>query len=179
MVNEFPKPLGLIGVLLIVMGSYTLNIKERHGGYLAPIRALFRETGPRLMLLVAFIWSITSNIDKIGIKNSSPVFWAAAQSAFIAIVLFPIIMKRSKHHIAQVPKNLKSLASIGLFSALSLVSQMTALSFAFVVYVSSIKRTSSIIGVLAGHFIFKESGVKERLTGAIIMVLGVVLIALS
>lgn len=64
-VGEFPSFFGLIGVLLIVLGSYTLNIKQRHEGYLVPFKALLKETGPKLMLLVAFIWSITSNFDKV------------------------------------------------------------------------------------------------------------------
>ena len=46
-------------------------------------------------------------------------------------------------------------------------------------YVIAIKRTSVCFGVIWGHLIFHEKGVKERLTGAIVMVLGVVLIILS
>lgn len=179
MLGEFPSGLGLIGILLIVSGSYLLNIREKQNGYFAPFRALFREKGPRLMLAVAFIWSITSNFDKIGVQNSSPVFWAFAQSLFLAVVLLPLVLYKSKEKFRQIPVNFAKLVPIGLFSALTLVFQMTALSFAFVTYVSSIKRTSSMMSVIFGHFIFKEKGVKERLLGAAIMVLGVVLIALS
>jgi uncharacterized membrane protein len=39
-VGEFPPLLGFIGVVCIVGGSYLLNIKERHGGYLMPFKAL-------------------------------------------------------------------------------------------------------------------------------------------
>ena len=48
-----------------------------------------------------------------------------------------------------------------------------------VAYVIAIKRTSVCFGVLWGHLIFHEKGMKERLTGAVVMVLGVVLIVLS
>src|SRR3990167_6087725 len=88
-VGEFPSFFGLIGVLLIVAGSYTLNIKQRHEGYLAPFKALLKEKGPKLMLLVAFIWSITSIIDKIGVQNSSPIFWVIAINIFITLTLLP------------------------------------------------------------------------------------------
>src|SRR5574341_93981 len=73
-VGEFPNFIGLTGVCLIVAGSYLLNIKERNNGYLAPFRKLLKEKGPKLMLIVALIWSITSNFDKIGVQKSSPVF---------------------------------------------------------------------------------------------------------
>jgi len=73
-VGEFPGIFGIIGIFLIVMGSYLLNIKKKSQGYLAPFKALIAEKGPKLMLVVAFIWSITSNFDKVGILNSSPMF---------------------------------------------------------------------------------------------------------
>lgn len=176
--NEFPSTMGLIGVLLIVSGSYFLNIGERSKGFFAPIKALFVEKGARFMFVVAFIWSITSNLDKIGVKNSSPVFWAFSQTAFIAIVLLPLIIRRSQK-VKEINNNLKALIPIGLFSALLLFFQMTAINLAPVSYVTSLKRTSVLITVLLGYFIFKEKNIKERILGALIMVLGILFITLS
>jgi uncharacterized membrane protein len=59
------------------------------------------------------------------------------------------------------------------------IFQMTAINLTLVSYVISIKRTSVIMSVLFGYFIFKEKGLKERLTGTSIMVIGVLSIALS
>jgi uncharacterized membrane protein len=74
--GQFPTILGVIGVILIVIGSYVLNIKRRNAGYLTPFKAMLEQQGPRLMLYAAFLLSITSSIDKIGVLNSSPLFWA-------------------------------------------------------------------------------------------------------
>lgn len=178
-VGEFPSFSGLIGILLIVAGSYTLNIKQRHEGYLAPFKALLKEKGPKLMLLVAFIWSITSNIDKIGIQNSSAIFWVIATDIFIALIMFPIIIHKSRTNMHHIRTSYKVLLPIGLFSAIASIFQMIAISLTLVAYVISIKRTSAIMSVLFGHLIFKEEGVKERLLGAIIMVIGVLFIVLS
>ena len=178
-VGESPSFFGLIGVLLIVLGSYTLNIKQKHQGYLAPFKALVKEKGPRLMLLVAFIWSITSNFDKIGVQNSSPIFWVISTNIFITLILFPIMLFKSKNIIKQIQTSYKFLIPIGLISSLALIFQMIAINLTLVAYVISIKRTSTIISVLFGYFIFKEKGIKERLLGVIIMVLGVLFITLS
>jgi uncharacterized membrane protein len=70
LVGEYPTLTDIAGVLLIILGSYVLNLKEKQRGYLAPFRAILEQRGPRLMVLVAFIWSITSNFDKIGVLNS-------------------------------------------------------------------------------------------------------------
>lgn len=178
-VGEFPTFFGLVGIILIVMGSYVLNIKKRDNGYLAPFRALIKEKGPKMMLAVAFIWSITANFDKIGVQNSSPLFWAIAINIFLTIALFPIMLHKSGKNVKTIPKNLKALLPIGLFSALGLVFQMIAISLTLVAYVISIKRTSAVMGVLWGYLIFREKGIKERLGGAIIMVVGALAIALS
>lgn len=178
-VGEFPNFFGLIGVLLIVLGSYLLNIKQRHGGFFAPFGALLKEKGPKLMLLVAFIWSITSNFDKIGVQNSSPIFWVIAINIFITLVMLPIMLYKSQRSVKQISASYKALIPIGLASALTLIFQMTAINLTLVTYVISIKRTSTIMSVLFGCLIFKEKGIKEKLIGAVIMVVGVCFITLS
>ena len=178
-VGEFPNLLGIIGVLLIVLGSYLLNIKQTTKGYLAPFKALLKEKGPRIMLLVAFIWSITSNFDKIGVQSSSPIFWVIAINTFVTLALFPIMLFKSQKFLKKIFKNLKSLFSIGLFNGLTLIFQMVAINLTLVAYVISIKRSSAIISVLFGYLVFKEKEVKERLFATIIMLVGVLLIMLA
>lgn len=175
-VGEFPDLFGVIGIVMIVIGAYTLNIKERHGGFFAPFRALLKEKGPRYMLVVAFIFSITSNYDKIGVLNTSPIFWTIAFNLFLSILLFPIMLWKSKNSIKHIGHNLKVLLPIGFFSAVTLIFQMTAISLTLVAYVISIKRISIVLGVLWGGLIFKEKNIKDRMIGAIIMIGGVVLI---
>jgi len=177
-VGEFPGIFGLMGVGFIVIGSYVLNIKEKRNGCLAPFKALLKEKGAQLMLIVAFLWSITSNIDKIGVQNSSPVFWVIAINAFIAIVLFPIILRHPRKNLKQISSGLKTLVPIGLLSAIALVFQMIAISLILVIYVTSIKRISVVMSVLWGHLFFKEKNIKEKLAGVIIMIAGVFLITL-
>ncbi len=178
-VGEFPKSFGLIGIVLIVTGSYILNIKEKHRGYLAPFRALLKERGSKLMLVVAFIWSITSNFDKVGVQNSSPIFWIIAIDMFISLVIAPIVFYKSRINVNQISTGLITLVPIGLFGALTAIFQMKALTLTYVAYVISIKRTSAIMSVFFGHLIFNERGIEDRLIGALTMILGVLFIMLS
>ena len=179
MVGEYPSTIGVFGVLLIVGGSYMLNIQSRGQGILEPFRRLLVDRGPRLMLLVAFIWSFTSNIDKIGVQNSSPIFWSVAMTGFLAVSLFPIMLRYSDHSKEKIMSQAKPLIALGVFNALTFVTQMIAINFVFVAYVISIKRGSAILSVFWGHLFFDEKGLRERLVGVIIMVAGVFLITLS
>lgn len=176
-VGEFPSTTGLFGIMLIVSGAYVLKLKERHHGHFEPFKALLKDKGARYMLVVAFLWSITSVYDKVGVQQSAPLLWPLALNLFIAFAMIPVLLVTSRKNILQLP--VRQLFPIGLASALMLLAQMTAISMTLVAYVISIKRTSTVISVLFGHYLFKEQGLRERLLGTAIMVLGVVVIALS
>lgn len=177
-VGEFPSMFGVVGIFLIVLGAYILNLQDVRKGLLSSFEALIKERGPILMLITAFIWSITANIDKIGILHSSPTFYLITVNIFLSFTLFSIILVTSRKNFKQIPMNLKGLVTIGLFSALTLIFQMNAIKLAIVPYVISIKRTSAIFSTIYGYFIFKEKHIRERLLGTAVMVVGVLLITL-
>lgn len=177
-IGEYPTWIDAIGIFLIVIGSYILNLKEKEKGYLVPLKALVTEKGSKLMLLVAFIWSITSAVDKLGIENSSPTFWAIANYSFIAIAMLPIMLFKAKHSLKQIPQNLLTLIPIGLFQGAAILLQMQAISMTLVAYVISVKRLSALITVLLGYLIFHEQGIKARATGAAVMIAGVLVITI-
>jgi uncharacterized membrane protein len=177
--GEFPTPLGVAGVLLVVAGSYILNISKLREGFWAPIKALADQPGPRLMFLVSFIWSITSAIDKVGVQNSSPVFWSISIIGFIAVALLPFMMWKTDQTFSRIKTQYKPLVLIGLFNALVHLTQMIAISVVLVAYVISIKRFSAVLSVIWGYLFLGEKGIRERLAGVIIMVAGVIIITLS
>ncbi len=177
LLKEYPSFLGLIGVILIVIGAYTLNLKQINQGFLAPIKALIKNPGSKLMLLVAFIWSFTAIFDKIGIINSSPTFWNLSKALTIGLLFMVILLFR--HKISLPKQNKFMLPLVGLLTAIALTTQMYAMQLNMATYVIAIKRTSAIFGVLFGHFLLKEKGFYERILGVMIMILGVVLISIS
>ena len=179
LVGEFPNIIGLVGVLAIVGGAYLLNLQKDTKKWLEPLVGMIQETGSRLMLTVAFIWSLTSNLDKIGIQNSAPIIWVFSVYLVVAIILLPLVFLRQTSSIFQLRQSGKTLVTIGLLNAITVASQMTALSLTLVAYVIAIKRTSTLFSVIFGAIIFHERGFKNRLLGTITMLLGVIAIALS
>lgn len=178
-VGENPTSIDALGIVFIVMGSYLLNLKQKQQGYLAPLRALLKEKGSQIMLFVAFLWSLSSTIDKVGVKNSSPIFWSILNYSYIAVGMFPIMLYKSRNSLKTIVKNLPILVPIGFLQGLVVLCQMQAISLTLVAHVISIKRMSALLSVFWGHFIFKEKGLKERATGATVMVIGVLLITLA
>lgn len=177
--GEFPSPAGLGGIFLIVAGSYILNFKKHSEGYLEPFKALLKERGPRLMLLVALIYSVGANIDKIGVTHSSTFLWLVSVEAISSLFLFILMVKKVQGPFNQIKNSFFVLVGIGIFEAVAMVFQMAAIKVAIVPYVISIKRTSVIFTTLFGFILFKEKGVQERLVGVLLMIVGVMLIGFS
>jgi uncharacterized membrane protein len=175
--GEFPSVFGLAGIVLIVFGSYMLKIKEAKKGITEPFRALAKEKGPLLMLATAFIWSFTGNFDKIGVEHSNPAFWIISHYLLVSLFLLPLVVMKSKTA-HKIPSKFWMLAPIGLIAGLGVLAQMFAITMTIVPYVLSIKRTSVLFSVIFGFFFLKEKDIRQRLLGAFIMVIGVLLITL-
>lgn len=178
LLREIPDLSGIFGVLLIVSGAYLLNIAKLHDGPAAPLHALFKERGARLMLLVALIWSLTANIDKIGLQNSSPLLWATAINAAIALGMLPLVLLRLRRPQVSRQWPWRWLLLVGLCGGLTTLCQMLAISLTQVPYVIAVKRLSILFTTLYGLLLLREKGLRERLTGTLVMLAGVIVLAL-
>lgn len=180
-VGESPTATDFLGCLLVVVGSYGLNWQERHKGYWAPLRALWQYPASRRMLGTALIWSITANLDKVGVQKSSPLFWMFAVYGFVALGMgilitcqgrWPAVWQQLKPQRDQ-PSPWVYLLPMGLFSGVAVAMQMYALTLTLVVRVIAVKRLSTLMGVLLGVLFLGEKGLGSRLGGAALMVAGV------
>lgn len=178
MLGELPNLIGIGGILLIVSGAYFLEMGKGRGAS-GPFKAFIKNKGGQLVLLVAFIYAISSNLDKIAVQNSNPLSRNIIVLALMALMLFLLIRFRSNQKIGEIKSKYKLLLIAGFFAALTLLCQMTALTLSMVPYVISLKRTSALFSVILGFIAFKERNVKPKLLGAALMVLGVLLISIS
>jgi drug/metabolite transporter (DMT)-like permease len=177
--GERPSAVGVAGMVLVVAGAYALRLDQRRYGWLAPLRALVSERGPRIMLVVALLFSVTSTFDKVGVRAWAPLPWVAAVHAAGAVGLAPFALPRLRAAARAGRWPPRRLLAIGLLSAAGNVTQMFALRLAVAAYVIAVKRLSVALTVVAGHVLLREPGFRQRALGAAMMVLGVALIALA
>jgi len=175
MLGERVSFAGVMGILFISAGSYTLNISKIKEGIFAPLRAITKEKGSVLMIAVALIYSFTSSLGKMAIKHSSPLFFGITYYAALAILFTPIVLYKRKSGKIE-GRTILAVTLPGILYSLMVISHMIAISLAYVAYVITIKRMSLIIGVLYGYFFFKEKNIRERLFGAMLMFIGFVMI---
>jgi len=168
--------IGLSGIFLIVAGSYLLNFSRIGAGILEPFAAILKEPGSRLMLIVSVIYSLTATLGKSAIIHSNPYFMGVVYNMMLAALmmcLFPFHPGASFRNIAAKPFH--GLA-LGAVASATIFTHMVAVSQVQVAYMISLKRTSLLIGVLYGAFLFREENIGERLIGAGVMLMGVLLI---
>jgi drug/metabolite transporter (DMT)-like permease len=174
--GERVSVIGLTGIFLIVIGSYCLNLSHIKGGLFAPIKAIFKEPGSRLMLLVSCIYSITAVISKVGILHSNPYFFGVTYFTALSIlmlVFIPLMPGFTVRRLTGAP--FKGMI-VGATYAIMIFSHMLALSQVQAAYMISIKRTSLLFGLLYGAWWFREKGIGERLLGMVIMIAGIFII---
>jgi len=177
--GELPTPLGIAGVLTLVVGAYVLNFEDIRKGLFRPLLSLAREPGPRYMLGVAFIFSITAVTAKVAITESSPLFSMSSLYCGAAIVVTTIMVARRKVTVSSVRQHWKGMVLIALLVAVSEVCLAHAITYTLAVYVISVKRVSILIGALLGFIVFKEKNLGPRLLGALIMLAGLALMTLG
>jgi uncharacterized membrane protein len=179
-VDEWPSLAGICGTLLIVAGSYVLNIRSVSKGLLEPIKALLREPGPKLMFVVSIIWSITSTIDKLAISEcKAPLFWSISIYVSISIILTTLLIIRKKTPYTFLKNKWKILIPIGICNAFQLTGYSLAVQAGPIAYVLAIKRTSILMVVVLGSILFNDTKLSEKLPAVILMLGGVLLILLT
>lgn len=175
--GEQPTARGGLGVLLIVAGTYLLNVSRRSEGLLAPFQALARERGAVLMLLVAAIWGVTGLIDRIGVRHSGLELWAGALVLLTTVLFATIVAVQGGFRGQSVAGFFRSTAAPGLLNGISLLLYMLGIGQTLVAYIVSIKRLSILIGILLGYVFLGETQIRDKLIGAVVMVIGVIVIS--
>jgi uncharacterized membrane protein len=180
----------------MVSGSYVLNISAEHNHFLDPVRSMFRNRGSWYMLIVAFLFAVSINFDKLVLLNSDPFFGMALTVFMIGIAFLTVsvyfryarrndLLNLPAHEAgyagsAVMPVPWRQFAGIclliSLFVAVEAASINVAYTLQIVSYVIAIKRLSIIFMVLYGTLVFSEEEIKKRILGAALMVTGAVII---
>ena len=180
--HEIPTLFKFLGILIVVIGAYLLNISNLKEGLFAPIKKLFLNRGVQLFFVANFLWAITPIFQKQAIFQtipSMPLTASFAGFSLVTIYLIPfIIFKKKRSTIKIIKKHVGLLIFMGIFTALSQLAAYTAFSLANVGYVTAIFKLSSLMGIVWGALFFRETRIKEKFIGGTIMLLGAILLAI-
>jgi len=174
--DEIPNLWGLAGIIVTCIGGYALNLKSGKHSFLDPIKAVFKETGSWLMLIVALIFSFGAVIGKKGIMHSSPLFFTMTFFAVLSFMTVATLLILGKIRMSTLRDDWEKGMVAGVLFFIHCLAHGFAISMVKASYMISVKRLSALIGIIYGRLFFKEKNIAVRFAGACLMLVGAVLI---
>jgi len=181
--GERPTPIGVGGILLVVLGLYLVNLPSL-SDWRRPLLG-FRSPAARWALLTGLLISIYSAVDKVGVHYFDPlsylyVFLVVAWMALSAQWLDPDRRSALRAEM-QIDKRkvLLSAAAVALLGGGAYALVLAALRLSPVSYVSPVRELSVVIGAWIGVRFMGEQGGRLRIFAASLVALGILVIALG
>jgi drug/metabolite transporter (DMT)-like permease len=179
-IGERPSSLGIAGVLLSAVGVYLLNVRRAHVSFWQPLVVLFTDRGQRYTLLAALLYAPSVVTIKLAILASNAAMGTLGGYLAASAIMTPIALATSAHHFAQLPRYWKEFVALGLFAALTTISQGQAYTLTLSSYVEAVKQVEILFAMAIGVLAFGEAQrVRESALGALVMLIGMTLLALA
>jgi drug/metabolite transporter (DMT)-like permease len=180
--GEVPSPSAGIGIVLVALGVYSVGL-EPGTSWLEPLRAFARARASWCALAAAVFWSVTTIIHKFGIAEVGPLPWAVSVTLGSAVLLGAALpLMRRGETIGREPGRTGRwaalMAAAGFLFAVHVFGIHTSLQQAPAGYVIAVSSTATLIATGFGIVILGERDrMRHRLTGALLVTTGAVLVA--
>jgi len=176
LLGELPTPATAAGIALVVGGA--LWLQRPRGAPGGPPAARFRDPGMLLMLLTAFLWSLTITLDKMAVERASAPFHGLFLNAGVTLGLLAVLVARRRvHELAGVARAPRLFLLAVVVSTLALALQLLAIHRVWVSFVETLKRgIGNLMAVVLGRLAFGEALTAAKLLAVTLMAAGVALI---
>ena len=180
LIGERPSALGVSGVVLSALGVYLLNVRSARISLWEPLRVLFTDRGQRYTLLAALLYAPSVITIKMAILASNTAVGTFGTYFTASLMVTTLVLTTSARHFAAVPRYWKEFVALGLFAALTTLSQGKAYTLTLASYVEAVKQVEILYAMGIGVVAFGEGQrVRESALGAVVMLLGTVLLVLA
>lgn len=177
--GEEPTSMGISGIVVTLLGVYVLNISRSKISPWEPVRQLFVDRGQRYALFSAFMYAPSVVTFKWAVITSNVPFGTLGTYLIATLCVLPISIIKSRKHFRQIPRMWKSFLSLGLFAALTNLTQGGAYRLQLSSYVESVKQVDILMALVMGYVLFGErERIQEAGVGAVIILTGVVFLLL-
>ena len=179
-VGESVSPIGLAGVLTVVVGIYLINLQSLHPRTLldAP-RMLLRPAGRYAALTGVLIASYTL-VDKQGVAIVNPLTYVYLMWVIAAAMLTPLVLARyGCRPWRRVMVSARDVTLVAILCVAAYLLVLIALTMAPAPYVSAAREVSILLGAALGITLLREPRTAPRIVGAGAIALGAALVALA
>ncbi len=176
--DESPNIWGVVGIITTCIGCYILNIEPGKWSFLLPLKAIFKETGSWIMLIVSFLYSFCAVFGKVAILHSSPLFFSFYFFVVLNFIMLVLFFVTGKIQMRTIKQNALNGLIAGCIYFLHIIFHAFAISLTKAAYMVSVKRLNVLVSIIYGGVFFNEKNLKIRFLGALLMLGGTLLIML-
>ncbi len=179
--GEHPRPGGVIGLVVLVLGLLVVGAASRPQPREETAKEGKRWAGIAAALAVAALISVYSVIDAAAVRFVAPAPYTALVLALAAPLILPVALFRSNLQTLRTTWRLHwpRILLVGALMQISYGLVLFAYSRSPVSYAGAIREVSIIFAALAGWRWLHEPLGRQRLAGAVLICLGISLIAVA
>src|SRR5262245_11517168 len=179
LVSEYPSPIGIAGVLLIVAGSYVVVDRQVDHPNRNAFVLFFRERGVQLRFAALILSATEAVFLKRAILLSSPrtvfVLWSML-GVPLAAAAFSVDSARLIDQRETVRRSWEKYLALAFTTGVMQLTTVLTFGRLQVGYSLALFQLSTIVTVLLGHRYFREANIRKRFAGSIVMTAGAILI---
>jgi drug/metabolite transporter (DMT)-like permease len=193
--GETPGLRESLGIVIILLGVYLLEVQDARTGLLAPLVILGNRSGAVMAILASGLWGTTTVLEKLAIEHVMPPngpLVALISTALTVLLLTPnaiFALSRSsrtaspgetlgqKKGIGGLRAQLRTFLVAVTIAGIAPLFGFTAIALGFVGYVTALFKLSAVFTIVWAWLLLGEGHLRERMLGASVMVLGGALVA--
>lgn len=171
---------GVIGIFLAALGVYTISLNRLTPAALVqPLRNFRNDAATRYALLTLLAVAAYSIVDKQAVTQFHPVAFAFIYPWFSIALLSAYITSAKKTGALRQEwrLNRRSILACGVLGIFGYFLILVAFSLERISYVIGLRQISVVFSVLLGIILLKERHGRQRMMSAVMIFLGVFLIA--
>jgi len=180
LLREQLSPSGIAGIALVVIGIYLIHLRSFSRPSLFEPFAAIRGKASVWALMTGCTIAAYSLVDKVGVQSVHPPVYIYLMFLISLLLLTPyVVIKERKALIPEWQINRGPIMADGFLVLFTYMLILFAMQMSKVSYVVAVRELSIVFSALFGSLWLGEGYRRQRLTGALLIALGVVFVGLS
>lgn len=180
--GEHLSALQVTGLIVIIFGIYILELKNIKN-LLSPFKNILSNKYIHFILIAQLLYGVTDVLCKTVLSkyHMKPELYLFYYQLFLALFYFVLLqVKQNKfEHVAKTSRNqIFLIIIIAIFTLGYRVTHLYAISLISIGIAIAIHRSSTLVTTIIGGKLYKEGRIIQKAFAAVIVILGVVLVAI-
>lgn len=181
LLSETIRFIPLIGLLIIILGAYILNVHGAGKNLLKPLKSLITHQQSRYYLIGVGLGGTAAVTDKIAVTNtfpSNPALALMAENIIITLLITGYLVRRKPGWLAELKTHFWKLTTASLVYSVAIVFVFAGFASGPAALVLGVKKLEIFFALLLSYLAFGDKPSKPALLASAVMIAGVILIRL-